>query len=68
MWNDIYYDVKDKIGSGSLVELGMGIISLQLADLYANKSVFTALTNSKCCMVVFFVFFYKKVNVLLLKT
>lgn len=50
LWSEIFDDVKDELSEGSLSEIGNGIISLQLADLNANKSVFLALTNSKFCI------------------
>ena len=50
LWSEIFDDVKDELSEGSLSEIGNGIISLQLADLNANKSVFLALTNGKCCI------------------
>ena len=50
LWSEIFDDVKDELSEGSLSEIGIGIISLQLADLNTNKSVFLALTKSKCCI------------------
>ena len=50
LWSEIFDDVKNEVSDGSLTEIGIGILSFQLAGLNANKSVFAALTNGKYCI------------------